>query len=169
MTKEKKGKKRNIWNWMDGFRGDKVVLIIALLLMLISVISVPGRQGGADHRPAPHAHFRHFRVLLHPAAGHRDRRGPHRHHDHPAQGGGARRAGDPPAVHLRPERALPLGGQVVLSPVPGDARHPGLQPEPRRKANSSSTSSSRRWRRSYSPGPPGRLERNSSTSTSPPS
>ena len=36
----KKGKKRNIWNWMDGFRGDKVVLIIALLLMLISVISV---------------------------------------------------------------------------------------------------------------------------------
>ena len=40
MTKEKKGKKRNIWNWMDGFRGDKVVLIIALLLMLISVISV---------------------------------------------------------------------------------------------------------------------------------
>ena len=41
MAKEKKkGKKRNIWNWMDGFRGDKVVLIIALLLMLISVISV---------------------------------------------------------------------------------------------------------------------------------
>ena len=41
MTKEKKkGKKRNIWNWMDGFRGDKVVLIIAVLLMLISVISV---------------------------------------------------------------------------------------------------------------------------------
>ena len=37
---KKKGKKRNIWNWMDGFRGDKVVLIIALLLMLISVISV---------------------------------------------------------------------------------------------------------------------------------
>ena len=36
---EKKGK-RNIWNWMDGFRGDKVILIIALLLMLISVISV---------------------------------------------------------------------------------------------------------------------------------
>ena len=41
MAKEKKKtKKRNIWNWMDGFRGDKVVLIIALLLMLISVISV---------------------------------------------------------------------------------------------------------------------------------
>ena len=41
MAKEKKkGKRRNIWNWMDGFRGDKVVLIIALLLMLISVISV---------------------------------------------------------------------------------------------------------------------------------
>ena len=39
-TKENKGKRRNIWNWMDGFRGDKVILIIALLLMLISVISV---------------------------------------------------------------------------------------------------------------------------------
>jgi cell division protein FtsW (lipid II flippase) len=38
-TKEKKTK-RDIWNWMDGFRGDKVILIIALLLMLISVISV---------------------------------------------------------------------------------------------------------------------------------
>ena len=38
--KEKKGKRRNIWNWMDGFKGDKVILIIALLLMLISVISV---------------------------------------------------------------------------------------------------------------------------------
>jgi len=38
--KENKGKRRNIWNWMDGFRGDKVILIIALLLMLISVISV---------------------------------------------------------------------------------------------------------------------------------
>ena len=33
-------KRRNIWNWMEGFRGDKVILIIALLLMLISVISV---------------------------------------------------------------------------------------------------------------------------------
>ena len=41
MTKDKKHtKRRNIWNWMDGFRGDKVILIIALLLMLISVISV---------------------------------------------------------------------------------------------------------------------------------
>ena len=42
MTKEKKhtGKRRNIWNWMEGFRGDKVILIIALLLMLTSVISV---------------------------------------------------------------------------------------------------------------------------------
>ena len=41
MAKEKKHtKRRNIWNWMDGFRGDKVILIIALLLMLISVISV---------------------------------------------------------------------------------------------------------------------------------
>ena len=39
-NKENKGKRRNIWNWMDGFRGDKVILIIALLLMLISVISV---------------------------------------------------------------------------------------------------------------------------------
>jgi cell division protein FtsW len=38
--KENKNKHRNIWNWMDGFRGDKVILIIALLLMLISVISV---------------------------------------------------------------------------------------------------------------------------------
>lgn len=38
--KENKGKRRNIWNWMDGFKGDKVILIIALLLMLISVISV---------------------------------------------------------------------------------------------------------------------------------
>ena len=38
--KENKNKRRNIWNWMDGFRGDKVILIIALLLMLISVISV---------------------------------------------------------------------------------------------------------------------------------
>jgi len=38
--KENKGRRRNIWNWMDGFRGDKVILIIALLLMLISVISV---------------------------------------------------------------------------------------------------------------------------------
>ena len=34
------GKRRNIWNWMEGFKGDKVILIIALLLMLISVISV---------------------------------------------------------------------------------------------------------------------------------
>ena len=40
MAKDKKEKKGNIWNWMDRFRGDKVVLIIALLLMLISVISV---------------------------------------------------------------------------------------------------------------------------------
>ena len=41
MAKEKKHtKRRNIWNWMDGFMGDKVILIIALLLMLISVISV---------------------------------------------------------------------------------------------------------------------------------
>ena len=41
MAKDKKNtKRRNIWNWMDGFRGDKVILIIALLLMLISVISV---------------------------------------------------------------------------------------------------------------------------------
>ena len=40
MGTKKTGKRRNIWNWMDGFRGDKVVLIIALLLMLISVISV---------------------------------------------------------------------------------------------------------------------------------
>ena len=38
--KENKNNRRNIWNWMDGFRGDKVILIIALLLMLISVISV---------------------------------------------------------------------------------------------------------------------------------
>ena len=38
--REKNNKQRNIWNWMDGFRGDKVILIIALLLMLISVISV---------------------------------------------------------------------------------------------------------------------------------
>ena len=38
--KEHKGKRRNIWNWMEGFKGDKVILIIALLLMLISVISV---------------------------------------------------------------------------------------------------------------------------------
>ena len=38
--REKNNKHRNIWNWMDGFRGDKVILIIALLLMLISVISV---------------------------------------------------------------------------------------------------------------------------------
>ena len=36
----KTGKRRNIWNWMEGFRGDKVILIVALLLMLISVISV---------------------------------------------------------------------------------------------------------------------------------
>ena len=41
MAREKKGaKRRNIWNWMEGFRGDKVILVIALLLMLISVISV---------------------------------------------------------------------------------------------------------------------------------
>jgi len=39
-TKGNKGKRLNIWNWMEGFRGDKVILIIALLLMLISVISV---------------------------------------------------------------------------------------------------------------------------------
>ena len=37
---EKKRKHIDIWNWMEGFRGDKVILIIALLLMLISVISV---------------------------------------------------------------------------------------------------------------------------------
>ena len=38
---EKKGKRGSgIWNWMDRFRGDKVFLIVALLLMLISVISV---------------------------------------------------------------------------------------------------------------------------------
>lgn len=36
----KTGKRRNIWNWMEGFKGDKVILIVALLLMLISVISV---------------------------------------------------------------------------------------------------------------------------------
>ena len=41
MAKEKGNTKlRNIWNWMEGFRGDKVILIIALLLMIISVISV---------------------------------------------------------------------------------------------------------------------------------
>ena len=39
MGKEKK-KRFNIWNWMEGFRGDKVILIVALLLMLTSVISV---------------------------------------------------------------------------------------------------------------------------------
>ena len=38
--KEHTGRKVNVWNWMDGFRGDKVILIITLLLMLISVISV---------------------------------------------------------------------------------------------------------------------------------
>ena len=39
MSKEKGNtKRRNIWNWMEGFKGDKVILIIALLLMLISVI-----------------------------------------------------------------------------------------------------------------------------------
>ncbi|MBO5563679.1 MAG: FtsW/RodA/SpoVE family cell cycle protein [Bacteroidales bacterium] len=38
--KKKKRKERDIWNWMEGFKGDKVILIIALLLMLISVISV---------------------------------------------------------------------------------------------------------------------------------
>lgn len=37
---EKDKKQLNIWNWMEGFRGDKVILIIALLLMLISIISV---------------------------------------------------------------------------------------------------------------------------------
>ncbi len=36
----KTGKRRNIWNWMEGFKGDKVILIVALLLMLTSVISV---------------------------------------------------------------------------------------------------------------------------------
>jgi len=41
MADEKKHtRKLNIWNWMEGFRGDKVILIIALLLMLISIISV---------------------------------------------------------------------------------------------------------------------------------
>ena len=38
MGKEKR--RFNIWNWMEGFRGDKVILIVALLLMLTSVISV---------------------------------------------------------------------------------------------------------------------------------
>ena len=37
MTKKKKF---SVWNWMDGFRGDKVILIVAVLLMLTSVISV---------------------------------------------------------------------------------------------------------------------------------
>ena len=41
MAKDKNNtKKRNVWNWMEGFKGDKVILIVALLLMLISVISV---------------------------------------------------------------------------------------------------------------------------------
>lgn len=30
----------NIWNWIDGFKGDKVILIIAMLLMAASIISV---------------------------------------------------------------------------------------------------------------------------------
>ena len=38
---EKRSRKRfSVWNWMEGFRGDKVILIVALLLMLTSVISV---------------------------------------------------------------------------------------------------------------------------------
>ncbi len=41
MAKEKTEKRRfSVWNWMEGFRGDKVILIVALLLMLTSVISV---------------------------------------------------------------------------------------------------------------------------------
>ena len=39
-TEKGNTKRRNIWNWMEGFKGDKVILIISLLLMLISVISV---------------------------------------------------------------------------------------------------------------------------------
>lgn len=35
-----KPKGRNIWNILDKFKGDKVILMVALLLMLISVISV---------------------------------------------------------------------------------------------------------------------------------
>lgn len=37
---EKPGTKGNIWNLIDRFSGDKVILMIALFLMLISVISV---------------------------------------------------------------------------------------------------------------------------------
>ena len=41
MKKEKDSSRiANVWNFMDRFRGDKVILLIALFLMLISVISV---------------------------------------------------------------------------------------------------------------------------------
>lgn len=42
MDKENKSSSvpRTIWNWIDRFSGDKVILMVALFLMLISVISV---------------------------------------------------------------------------------------------------------------------------------
>ena len=40
MDKENAAAPRTIWNWMDRFSGDKVILMVALFLMLISVISV---------------------------------------------------------------------------------------------------------------------------------
>ena len=40
MEKTKESPKGNIWNLIDRFSGDKVILMIALFLMLISVISV---------------------------------------------------------------------------------------------------------------------------------
>ena len=33
-------KKKSIWNLTDGFKGDKIILMVALLLMLISIIAV---------------------------------------------------------------------------------------------------------------------------------
>ena len=33
-------KHTTLWNWIDGFKGDKVILIIAMLLLAASIISV---------------------------------------------------------------------------------------------------------------------------------
>jgi len=40
MESESRPTPRTIWNWIDRFSGDKVILMVALFLMLISVISV---------------------------------------------------------------------------------------------------------------------------------
>jgi len=40
MVKKAPQQKRNLWNLTEGFKGDKIILMVALLLMIISIVAV---------------------------------------------------------------------------------------------------------------------------------